>query len=47
MSIAAEPVWSQPGPTGSWWCGAVIAGLDYVAQQEWRQLVDSVAPGAS
>ncbi len=46
IAISAEAVWSQPGPVGSWWFGATVAGLEQSRQQEWRQLVDAVGASA-
>lgn len=43
FAFSAQPVWSQPGPAGSRLYGAALAGLNQVAQQEWRQFVDAVA----
>ena len=46
VAIEAQPIWCQPSPVGSWWCGARISGLGQSAQQTWRQLVDAVPASA-
>jgi len=46
VAIEAHPVWWQPSPVGSWWCGAEISGLGHSAQEAWRQLVDTVPASA-
>jgi len=42
VAIEARPVWSRRGPAGSWWYGADVSNLGRAAEQQWRQLVDSV-----
>jgi hypothetical protein len=43
VAVEAEPVWSQPSPVGSWWCGARISLPGQSARTEWRHLVDATA----
>lgn len=42
LSITTAPVWMNRTPSGSVWCGAVLAEPDRQAATAWRQLVDSL-----
>jgi CheY-like chemotaxis protein len=41
VAIRAEPVWTCPAPSGSFWCGAQLSDPNPQAVSTWRRLVDS------
>jgi DNA-binding response OmpR family regulator len=47
VTIQAKPIWSQPGPAGSWLHGADVSHLAHSARQAWQRLVDSVPAAAA
>jgi len=42
LAIEARPVWNQPAPSGSWWCGAEVRAPSSQTEEAWRQFVDSL-----
>ena len=42
LALRAKPVWTRPGPSGSFWCGAEVSEGNPQAVSAWRQIVDSV-----
>ncbi len=44
LALRAKPVWTKPGPAGSFWCGAELSEGNPHTVSAWRQIVDSVQP---